>query len=146
MSGQEPPLEASSRMASHLSEEEQMLRQLMPHMFPDSDGTSSSRVEPGGRGAAGKTAKSSGLDPITSFLSRLENIEQKSPAAPSCPPRSLPPSPCFVTGGYRARSAAEWLDRPDLLCIERSEKRVVEELRSLPPLDPKRLEEGLTRL
>ena len=138
-----------------MSEDEKALRLLMPHMFDDDD-VGASLSSGGGGGGCSVSVEAAGIpasapnpsliEPVASFLSRLEGIEQKSPAAPPLPIRALPMSPCFASGGHRAKSAGEWVDVPDLLCIERSDKRMVEELRILPPLDPKQLEDGLTRL
>lgn len=58
----------------------------------------------------------------------------------------LPLPPCFSACGGKAVGSQKWLERPDLLGVETSERLVVAELRSLPALDGRWLEEGLDRL
>ena len=131
---------------AEMSEDERMMRQLYPHMFDDGDSCPS-----GGNGELGMATRpvkeAAALEPIEDFIARLEAIESTSDFPPGSHVQPEPAvGPAFLGGGHAAKTAAEWLDRPDLLRIEESEKRVVAQLRSLPPLDPKRLEEGLTRL
>lgn len=88
------------------------------------------------------------LEPIDSFLAKLAQLAAEEGGSEDGIDVSgiLPLAPCFSACGGMAVGSQEWLERPDLLGVGMSERLVVAELRSLPALDGRWLEEGLDRL